>query len=349
MNIQHRQTQFYSLLAVALTLFLLFTPFPKNHTTTGIVKPLSEYSLISTGTGSFSTVLVDHWTDQQISRQSISSQRGGLMSFSTQKNISRSREIAIGDTLGTIYSSEVEAEIARLQGNIATLNASLALERSGSRQSVINGARLRLAYAKTRYEERKKILQRSADLLSRNIISQQEYDDDESQERLDSIRISIAEADLASALSGAQTAKLEVIKTQIAEEENKLELQLELYNALTLTSPISGRIDFPMSDDILWSVQKTDTLLVWIPVYSKDVTFSAFTGDLIVRAPGFERIIPGDEIQVSQKLYSLGSDQMVLLKARFPQGDPPLQLGERLDIVIKQGSKSVFSHILGLF
>jgi len=337
------------ILAIILTLAFLLIPFPQQQKLKGVAKPLAEYHLVSTGVGSFATTLVDHWTDQKISSLSISSERGGLMNYRAGMRPSADAQIKMGDTLGWISSSQVESETARLEGNIATLKASLALERSGSRQSEIEGARLRLAFARTRYEERRKILERSADLLNRNIISQQEYDDDESRERLDSIRISIAEADLASALSGAQTAKLEVIKTRIADETNKLGLQLELLNALTLISPIAGQIHYPMTEDTLWSVQKTDTLLVLIPMNSKDMNVGQFRSELMLQTPEAELLIPAEEIRISQQIYSLGSDQMMLLKIKLANPGGTLRPGQRFDITLKEVSQSVLSLVMELF
>ncbi len=349
MNVQHKQTKPYAILAMALALGLLFIPMPQNQHATGVLKPLAEYQLINGSVGSYMTTFIDHWTGQQLKGETISTERGGLLSYRAKPDLAQRSDIAVGDTLGWIHSSEITAEIARLEGNLAILKASLNLERAGSRESVVQAARLRLALARTRYEERKKILSRSADLLSRNIISQQEYDDDESQERLDSIRISIAEADLASALAGAQIAKIEVIKTQIADEARKLELQLELAASLTLTSPLAGQIDFPMDRDILWTIQKTDTLLGLIPVNSRDLDFTKFTGDLTIQTPTWSTDISHESIAISPQLHALGTEQMVLLKVMLPQHEGSLQIGQRVDVVLKQRSRSVMGQITDMF
>jgi len=342
MNVKTPQSSTFLLLAIVLGMVLLFVPFPNNQSLTGLVTPYSSYSILSDGNGAYSTSLTEAWTDQVLTAQHMVPDRGGLLEFQAPfRGLSQSR-VEVGDTLAWLRSSEIETDIASLEGNLATLKATLRFERSGSRATEIEGAQLQLTFAKARHEEQKKILARSADLLSRNIISQQDYEQDLRRERLDAIRISIAEADLGSALTGAQSSKLEVIYTQIAEVERKLELSRKVQAAMVLTSPLRGQILFPLDTDSLISVVRVDTMVVQIPVSMEDINDADWRRDLQVRGHGISVDIPADEIQLKQQIYSIGSTQIVVLRVRLDNAEGALQIGQRLEVSFGQRSQSLF-------
>jgi hypothetical protein len=221
MIVKHKRTSPYVAIASVLIVVLLFVPFPQGTSLKAVVSAASQYQIISNGSGSYSTIYQDLWRNRALESKTLVPDRGGLVLYTAKPGLSQGM-ITVGDTLAWLYSSTLVDKIVSLEGNISTLKASLEFERSGSKETEIQEARLQLTYAQTRLEEQQKILERTRSLLEGNIIPQQEYDLEVRKEKLDAIRVSIAEANLGSALSGAQSRKLDVYRTQIADEEKKL-------------------------------------------------------------------------------------------------------------------------------
>ena len=349
MNPKMPRTTSYLILVAVLALILLFLPLPQKSRHTGLVLPVAEYQIITNGNGSFEVALKDLWSNQNLKSDHVSADRDGLLAYHLNPALRGRQVVAVGDTLAWITSSNLESEILDLEGDLKTLRATLAFERSGSRETEIEAARQRLSYARTRYEEQQAILKRSEELFEKKFISQQEYDQDVSRERLDAIRISIAEADLASALTGAPVSKLAVIQSQIADVEQKLKLQRGLLQRMTLTSPLAGQLSFSMGPDTLLSIGQVDTVVVLIPIPAEPLASRALTADLRIQAAG--RIIQAapDQIKHDQQILNMGNRQMLLVRVRLPNPEGQLIPGQRLETAFLKQPSSVFQMILEMF
>ena len=344
MDVKHNKITTNMVLGLVLVLLLIFIPFPQGASLKAVVTASTQYQVISNGTGSYSTQLKDLWTNQTLQSNSLVPDRGGLVSYKANPAISQGA-VMRGDTLGWLYSSTLSDRILSLEGNINNLKASLEFERSGNKATEIKAARLRLTYAETRLEEQRKILERSKSLLDSKIIPQQEYDIEVRRERLDAIRVSIAEADLGSALSGAQTRKLDVYRTQIADEEKKLALARDVLAQMTLFSPVSGQLFFPLSEDTLLSIEQVDALIVTLPIQGGSLGRIDWTSQVSLSGAGFEMNISHEPMQVDDHILRVGGEQLILVRIRIPNDDRLLVPGQLLDASVNFTSKSLF-HLL---
>jgi len=239
--------------------------------------------------------------------------------------------------------------ILNLEGNINTLKASLEFERSGNKATEIEAARLRLTYAKTRLEEQQKILERSRSLLDGKIIPQQEFDLEVRREKLDAIRVSIAEADLGSALSGAQSRKLDVYRSQIAHEEEKLALAQDVLAQLTLVSPLSGMLFFPISEDTLLSIEQVDTMIVTLPIQGGSSSNINWDAHVALSGTNFRMDISPDQMQVQDHILRVAGEQLILVRIRIDNSAGLLVPGQLLEASVKFTPKSVFQSLKELF
>ncbi len=348
MIVKHKRTTPYVVIAAVLFVVLLFVPFPQGTSQKAVVTASSQYQVITNGSGAYSTYHKDLWNNRTISSTSLVPDRGGLVVYRTNSNISQSM-VTEGDTLAWLYSSTLADKIVSLEGNISTLKASLEFEQSGSKETEIEAARLRLTYTRARLEEQQKILDRSKSLLDGNIIPQQEYDIELRRERLDAIRVSIAEADLGSALSGAQTRKLDVFRSQIADEEKKLELARDVLTKMTFVSPISGKLLFPLSEDTLMSVEKVDTLVAVLPIQGGSHSTVEWTAELTLMGPNYQQSVSSEQLQVDDQILKVGSEQLILVRIRIDNSDGVLVPGQILEASVSFASKSVYQMLSELF
>lgn len=348
MNVKQQQTTTFLGLSLALLLPLLFFPFPHGSSLKAVVEPVMEYHVLSEGNGSYSTALMDRWTNKTLEGLNFLPDRGGLIQYESNLRM-QDEVVAAGDTLGWIYASSLLDKIATLKGNISTLKASLEFERSGSKASEVEAARQQLAYAETRHAEQVKVLERAKELLDRNVITLQEYEIDERRERLDAIRISIAQANLGSALSGAQRAKLDVYRSQIADEEQKLNIASDVLSQMTIISPITGQLFFPLDVDSLIMVGKTDTMVAMLPIQGGDTHLLELNTDLELKGSNFEMIVAQDQIKVDNQILRAGNDQLLLLRILVDNSDNKLRSGQLLEVYVRYEKQSVFQMIMDLF
>ncbi len=348
MKVKHNKTTGYIGLAAVLVLVLLFIPFPQGSTQKAVVMPSAEFQVTASGAGGFSSIFTDLWNNHILSSKDFIPQRGGVIQYERNLEL-RSETVDSGDTLGWLISSSVLDRIITLEGNISTLKANLEFEQSGSRQTVIQAARLQLDYARTRHAEQLKILDRSAAMLESGIITQEEFEQDQRRERLNAIRISIAEAELGSALSGSKSSKLDIYRTQIADEERKLELARETLASMTLVSPISGKLNYAEDTDILFTLGKLDTVLVLVPLDGATYSMSEWTSDLSLSGTDFSVVLTPDQVKVTEQILGSGTNQMVLIRARLPNPHGTLIPGQFLEASLKFRAKSVFQILKAMF
>ncbi len=347
MNVRHKRLTAYVALAVLLVLILVFVPFPQRSSLKAVVTPSAAFHVLSNGGGAFSTVLMDNWHNKTLASQNFVPQRGGMVQYAGRGDSKGA--VVSGDTLAHFISSSILDKIATLEGNISTLRAYLEFERSGGRESEIEAARLQLDYAKTRYSEQLKVLERSKILLDRNVITQQEYEIDARKERLNAIRVSIAEADLGSALTGAQISKLEVLRAQITDEENKLFLAKQLLADMTITSPISGQLFYPLDVDSLIMVGKTDSMVIVLPIQRGSQSSIEWQSNLILSGTDFELEVSPDQLSIDNQILGASNAQLVLARIIVDNSDNKLSSGQLLEASISFKSQSLFQIVREMF
>ncbi|MBC8374683.1 MAG: hypothetical protein H8E26_01490 [FCB group bacterium] len=344
MIVKHKRTTPYIAIAAVLIVVLLFVPFPHGTSLKAVVTASNHFQVLSNGNGAYSTSHKDLWKNRTLSSRSLLPDRGGLVVYKANPQLSQGL-VTAGDTLAWLYSSTLSDKIVSLEGNINTLKASLEFERSGSKETEIEAARLQLTYARARLEEQQKILERSKSLLEGKIIPQQEYDIEVRRERLDAIRVSIAEADLGSALSGAQTRKLDVFRAQIADEEKKMALARDVLSHMTFVSPLSGKLLFPLSEDTLMSVEQVDTLVAMLPIQGGSFNMVEWTSHLTLIGPNFEMNVSPEQMQVDDHILKVGSEQLILVRIRIDNTEGSLVPGQLLEASVKFSSRSVFQML----
>jgi len=344
MNVKHTKMTTYMVLGSVLILVLIFIPFPQGASLKALVSASNQFQVLSSGSGTYSTVLKDLWKNQTLNSSSMVPDRGGMIAYKANSAISQGAVVA-GDTLGWLYSSTLSDRIVSLEGNINTLKASLEFERSGNKATEVRAARLRLTYAETRLEEQQKILERTKSLLDSKVIPQQEYDLEIRRERLDVIRVSIAEADLGSALSGAQTRKLDVFRSQIADEETKLALARDVLAQMTFISPITGQLFFPLAVDTLLTIEQVDTLIVTLPIQGGSHNRVDWTSQVYLKGPDFELRITPEQMQVDDRILRVGGEQLILVRIRIDNTAGLLVPGQLLEASVDFTAKSVFQML----
>ena len=348
MRVKHKQTTSYAVIGTVLLAILLFIPIPQQVSLKAVITASTQFQVITDGNGGFSVTLKDLWQNQVLSTKGLIPERGTFVEYQSNPEVSPG-VVTSGDTLGWFYSSRLMEKLVNLEGNIKTLRATLEFERSGSRASVIEAARQQLTYAKTRLEEQQKILERSRSLLEGNIITQQEYELDVRKERLETVRVSIAEANLGAALSGAQTSKLEVYRTQIADEERKLQVLRDVLAEMTIVSPVNGKLHFPAVGDTLLTVYEVDDVIAVLPMENSIKSMVKWSTDLDLGGSDYDVAVNPDQIHFDEHIYRVGREQLILVQIRIDNAEGQFIPGQLLEASMRYIPQSIFQMIKEMF
>lgn len=309
---------------VSLVLLLIVIPIPQNLTLQGVILPAEQFQLVA-GVDGVRTQHLNHQSGRVTSTSWLATTRDGVLDL----YVGSASECASGDTLAFVKDWSLEQDLVELESQLFILSKELEVHESGSKATEIHAAEQRLVYARERARERQRILQRSQDLLEKQIISQQEYDQDLTRSRLDDIRVSIAEADLAAAMSGAQTTVLDLAEARITKARKQFNLMEERADRQYVTAPFDGFIYTSEFSDTLLTLVSDGPWVVYIQTPAEVVLAQAISvSGVQILMPDPQMLNPGIPLRISI------------------QNDSTQSLGGTIPIQVKRPSESILKRFI---
>lgn len=232
----------------------------------GKVVPQREWVLVRGPDGQLISTLSDHLSGRTESCAVVAFDRGDYGTFHLHPTLAIGAAVALGDTIGQIYSHELERQLADLRGQLATELASLALARTGEKESVIQEARLRLEQARLQAEQQRREVTRLQALFDQNLVAGAELEIAMTTLKVQELQFAIAAAQLQTAQTGAREAEVEWIRTRTAALQEELDLLERRAEIATLCAPLRGRFAGAFSGDTLAVIQDTAAYVVLMPV-----------------------------------------------------------------------------------
>lgn len=223
--------------------------------------------IISKGTdGRLMTSLTDNLSGISNNYTITQFERGDVVQFKLKDKILKDTTVLQGDTIGFIISNEIEKEIERLTGKLETAKASLKVQSSSSKESIIETEKNKLEFAQKELEEQTKLFERSKQLYERDLISRQDYEAAEAKYELAKINIEIAKQILRTVESGAKEEEIKLTATTIDALENEIRILQRRYESNNIISPINGIISRAFSSDTLLIINDTSKFVILLPV-----------------------------------------------------------------------------------
>ncbi|TGE32686.1 efflux RND transporter periplasmic adaptor subunit [Desulfosporosinus sp. Sb-LF] len=147
-----------------------------------------------------------------------------------------------GDTIITLDTRDLEAQVAQAQAAVDTAQANLMKSQSGTRQEQIAKDQAALDSAKMKYANSKSNFDRNQQLLSAGAISQSQFETAQTQLAADQAAFETAQDQLDMSTKGETQETLNVLQAQVKQSQAALELaKTQLANG-TIVSPVSGTI-----------------------------------------------------------------------------------------------------------
>lgn len=261
---------FAVLLIVPAILFSDSIKLPESMSTYAEIFPRAKWMLIR---GEDGELMIDfiHYEQGGIHNYNmIGFERGESISFTFNSSVYNKNNVLQGDTIGTIYSSELSVNLLQLEGELEEKKAELRALISGEKESVISEMENKLRYAQAKVEEQAVLFKRTESLFKKEIISEQEYEEAEWELKQLEIERDICKAQLDNALSGSKPEELSLLRTAIASITEEMNLLKQRLESFTVLSPIDGFISRNYAKDTLITIVDIDKVMLAIPIKTGD-------------------------------------------------------------------------------
>lgn len=260
---------------ISIIVILLVLPVKLNYTlhVKGKVLPNKEWIIYKGTDGRLTSLLTNYKTGINQSYDVTLFDRGDAMKFSFNSALHSGSSINSNDTIAVVYSNEIERQIESLKGQIASARASLTLNETGEKESIVNQEKNNLEYAIRQAEEQKKLLDRTEVLYNKGLVSQEEYEIVSGGYDLYDINIAISKARLDAVETGVKKEQIELIKSQIIFLEKELMVMQRRFKGFTITSPINGIVSRKTNSDTLMIISDVSKFIVLCPVKVNDKKF----------------------------------------------------------------------------
>ncbi|TGE38496.1 efflux RND transporter periplasmic adaptor subunit [Desulfosporosinus fructosivorans] len=145
-----------------------------------------------------------------------------------------------GDTLISLDSKDIEAQITQAQAGVNTAEANLAKMQSGARPEQIAQAQATVDSAKTSYLNVKNTYERNQQLLVAGGISQSQMESSETQLAVAQAQYNSAQSQLDILTKGETQETINIAQAQVQQAQAALDLVKTQLAYGTITSPVSG-------------------------------------------------------------------------------------------------------------
>ncbi len=192
--------------------------------------------------------------------------RPDLVHFKLLPNITFGTPIRAGQVIAQIHSKEDEYRIETIKAELEQTRAELQMLKVGEKIELQQEAEQELEYARAQIKAYKPQLERKKEMYNSSLISIEELELAEATFRLLQINAELQTAKLKATQTGEKPEYIQYIQTELEGFEKQYSI-LEMKNqAKQITSPVSGIVSDGNKAGLVCQVNKTDTLIVKIPV-----------------------------------------------------------------------------------
>jgi hypothetical protein len=304
----------YKFLLIIIIILLIIVPLfipvklPYSISAYCKIQPAKKWVLTVGANGQLLAVNFDYKEGVSDGIRATQFAREGTMNLKFDSLITSGSLIKCGDTIATIYSSETVERLAELTGQAAIMRASLASNTTGDKQSIISEFESKVIHAEEAASNQQLIVNRLKTLLDKNLVSQQEFEIAEGQQKLLGREIDIAKSQLESARTGVKPQEAELIKFQIAALEKQIDALNKRIESFSIISPISGTVSRSYSSDTLLVISDATEFVAIIPVKSAEFSYTSIGQEVSVFYNG-TRDITGRIIHLGNEIHTMKGQQ----------------------------------------
>ncbi len=330
--------------------FLLFPlNIPYELVSYGKIMPAHRWVLSKGTDGQLIASSINYETGVSEGYRVSQFERGAEMRFTLHPSLIAEGYVAVGDTIGSIYASDVEERLAELNGQLAVAQAALEANVVGEKPSVIREAEQHLAHARAEAVEQQKIVARLQQLYEKNLIAEQEFEVARSKANQLDIVVSIASAQLEAVQTGEKSAQIKLRHARIEafhQERAALERRLQSF---VITTPIEGKISRTFSSDTLLVISDTTTYVAFIPIKWNDYKYLSEAQSVSIRSRGAIQTVTGELVSLDKEVHVIQGEQVVVVAAVLKKVSGEIMSGMLAQCVITCKPVSTLEYVRRVF
>lgn len=317
------------ILAMIVIGALLFYPFnlPCTITAPGKIEPCKEWVLTRSEDGILSATIVNKTLDFSESCGNTQTDRGDQASFRFHPGIMSRETVTRGDTIGFVYSYEVEYQWALLKGELGTELATLKLYESGEKESLVKEARLKLEYARIQAEQQKREIARLNSLAEKEMIPSADMEREQTKQRLYEIQVDSGKAALTTVETGYKKEQLDLIRARIQALRDELHVMEKRMAFSTIITPISGRMVRSAGTDTLAAVQDTTSYILTMAIKWKQRKYLNPGQKVVITVENAPMQSFGKIEHIGNAVSVFNGSHMIRAAARIEKNSPDLTPG----------------------
>lgn len=289
------------LIAIAALLLVLPIRIPSTVSTYADITAARKWVLEKGTTGQLIARTINYQTGMSDGYRVSNFDGGTSIFFSISPFLKPGQQVAIGDTIGTVYSSDTQERLISLNGQLVAAERVLAVNATGAKSAVVEAAQQRLQAAKRRRVDYQPTVDRTDALLADHLVPQGEYDRVQGTAHALDDAIAIAQAELVAAQTGAKPEELALAESRIAALKEEISAIRSRAASYTIRAPIEGTISSTANGDMLLSIAPPSQYVALIAIRSSDYARVATAPNARVTIAGYSRPVRG-------RLLALGHD-----------------------------------------
>ena len=341
--------RFLSVLAIlaAAAVVVLLLPFevPYTISTVGKVIPAREWLLVRSDNGALGTLLRDNVRGTVASYDLHQFERGDAVQFELNPALKSSMILAVGDTIGRIYSNETRRRLAELSGRLAAANSTLSLHASGEKPAILAQARTQIERAEEQARLQRQEVQRLRQLYDRKLISASEIEAAQSLLQIFDADVEIARAGLEAVRTGAKPELLTLARTEAESHRMEIDVLTERLDMFTIRSPIAGVAVPSYGADTLLVLRDTSSFLVVMPLPWSEFRLLKKDQDVSIELPGLSGPLKGHVVSLGDTFHRLQGRQVLLVMALLEPSSAGTISGALAACSIATGRVSLFEYV----
>lgn len=311
----------------------------------GKILPTKEWRLIQAEDGALRATLQDHRKGTVDAYAINRFERGDVIQFTLNPAVTEDRFISTGDTVGSIYSSEINLRLTELQGELAARQASLRMFVAGEKPALIEEARQGILRAQSRAKEHSSVLGRLSRLFEQQLISEEELEAAKSLQEVYEADVAIAEAQLQARETGARKEQLDLTRAEVQALQESISALKDRLAFQTIMSPLSGYIARSFAPDTLLTIRDTTGFLVLMPIAWKKQPLLEAGANVQISIPEINITVTGELQGIGDTIHRINGEQVVPVIAHVRGYHPDILPGMLVNTSIQCGKVPLLQYL----
>ncbi len=339
----------YKYALITAGLFILFilswvVEIPYSYSVQGKVLAGHEWLLIRQSDGSLTEITRNNLRGVIQNYGAYQIDRGDIVQVQLNPDMFNRKQVSPSDTLGIYSSNFISEELARLQGELDVAYATLEVNRSGQKESLLREAEHAYSLNLERAMVQKRILERETELFDDNLVSSQDYEITRGLTRISELEAQVADARLQSLKTGAKPEEIDLIRAQIRAIQRNLETLKKRINRAYLVPPIKGLLGMDIANDTIMVVSDSVRVAI-MPVpyeyYQELNVDQSVNGRLAHNGDQFS----GKIIRIEHVFRMISGQQVFMVTARLDSGHTEIPENLVTTFTIDAQPKTVWQHL----